>query len=268
MIDERHGHGAIAEKPNLTMELAYRETKCDEGERHDNAGNEAAITVANFPCQGDQVPREKQHRQNGGTAEGSPPGKVDEARWEAEAPLGDPRDRGQSLDELGNRHAAAGQTHGRDKKPIQDAELVFPRRQRPERQREADVQSSQPDEECELHCLRPATMALPDGHVRRTQNVSKILPRQGGCDDALVAVVRLPPPPINPFKTKGEEAVCPASRIGVLNCPRWRLEKTACYGWARAYLEGVNINSRLYIGLPPYQDPQTLEACIDCPIIE
>jgi hypothetical protein len=64
------------------------------------------------------------------------------------------------------------------------------------------------------------------------------------------------------------ETTCPVSRIGLLNCPQWRLEKTACYGWARAYVEGVNFNSNLYIGLPPYQDPQTLEACIDCPTID
>jgi hypothetical protein len=64
------------------------------------------------------------------------------------------------------------------------------------------------------------------------------------------------------------ELVCPAGRIGILNCPKWRLEKSSCYGWARVYFGAVNFDSELYIGgVGPYKDPQRLQACIGCPTI-
>lgn len=63
------------------------------------------------------------------------------------------------------------------------------------------------------------------------------------------------------------ESTCPVSRIGLLNCPQWRAEKTACYGWARVYYTGVNTDTHLYIGLPPYTAPQTLNYCLGCPTI-
>lgn len=42
------------------------------------------------------------------------------------------------------------------------------------------------------------------------------------------------------------ESTCPAGRIGLLNCVRWRFEKTACYSWARNYYFGVIADTDRY----------------------
>ena len=72
------------------------------------------------------------------------------------------------------------------------------------------------------------------------------------------------------------ELVCPAGRIGLLNCPQWRREKTRCYAWARWYFIAVQDFTAFYLLLPaydswPYSNDQTpsprLTPCENCPVI-
>lgn len=43
------------------------------------------------------------------------------------------------------------------------------------------------------------------------------------------------------------ETVCPSNRIGLKNCPRWRLEKRSCYNWAFIYTDAVNADTGRYL---------------------
>ncbi len=71
------------------------------------------------------------------------------------------------------------------------------------------------------------------------------------------------------------EAFCPVDRIGLLNCPQWRLEKTRCYAWARRYFAAVQADTLRYFFLGAYQFPYRSEGgdpkltpCEGCPPIE
>ena len=67
------------------------------------------------------------------------------------------------------------------------------------------------------------------------------------------------------------ELVCPAARIGLLNCPAWRREKTRCYAWARIYFDAVQLDTSRYFFLGPYDDwpyGGFLTPCEDCPEIQ
>lgn len=48
------------------------------------------------------------------------------------------------------------------------------------------------------------------------------------------------------------ETICPADRIGILNCSAWRLEKSQCYAWARRYYNAVDANTQRYFLLGTY----------------
>ncbi len=43
------------------------------------------------------------------------------------------------------------------------------------------------------------------------------------------------------------ETTCPASRIGLLNCPQWRAEKSSCYAWSRIYADAVIADTQRYL---------------------
>ncbi len=96
----------------------------------------------------------------------------------------------------------------------------------------------------------------PQEHTRRGGVTDKLDCNQRFFDD-MNAVCRRAYP----------ESTCPVARVGPLKCPKWRVEKNACYGWARVYFDAVNFDSLRFIGLPPHEDPQTLSWCIGCPTI-
>jgi len=68
------------------------------------------------------------------------------------------------------------------------------------------------------------------------------------------------------------EPNCPVDRIGLLNCPEWRLEKSSCYSWAYTYYNAVLLDTDRYLLLgdlyenPPYEG--YLGACEGCPAIQ
>ena len=66
------------------------------------------------------------------------------------------------------------------------------------------------------------------------------------------------------------ETLCPVDRIGLLNCPQWRYEKSACHAWAVIYYDAVFYDTLRYL-LPgayaswPYGGYFT--PCEDCPTV-
>ena len=67
------------------------------------------------------------------------------------------------------------------------------------------------------------------------------------------------------------EVVCPAGRIGLLNCPKWRLEKSACYSWALIYADAVGIDTIRYNFPGPYDGwPYAgfFTPCEGCPAVQ
>lgn len=63
------------------------------------------------------------------------------------------------------------------------------------------------------------------------------------------------------------ERLCPADRIGLGNCARWRWEKSSCYIWAGIYFDAVAVDTQRYWTLNaydswPYNGRFTM--CKDC----
>jgi len=50
------------------------------------------------------------------------------------------------------------------------------------------------------------------------------------------------------------ETVCPSDRIGILNCPQWRAEKSLCYSSALIYYGGVSADTRNFSDVDHYKN--------------
>ena len=67
------------------------------------------------------------------------------------------------------------------------------------------------------------------------------------------------------------ETTCPVDRIGVLNCPQWRAEKSSCYSWAFIYYRGVEIDTTNFQRSPSFEGwpyGGYLTPCEGCPVIQ
>jgi hypothetical protein len=68
------------------------------------------------------------------------------------------------------------------------------------------------------------------------------------------------------------ETVCPSGRIGLLNCPQWRIEKRSCYSWAVTYYGAVNADADRFLFKGPYKigpyQGGYLTPCEGCPEIQ